>query len=141
MRRIAMVLGGKFPPDIRVEKEAMVLIDAGFEIYIFAFGKRIVDEYNKIKIYSCERTPFFPKRAVENMRFFAFHYHPKFATFIRAGIEKLKPDAIHIHDIPFFKTAYLAGKLLNTKFVLDLHENYPAALLEYRKGKRGIEWF
>ena len=42
MKKIAMLLEAEFPPDVRVENEALSLAEAGFEVHIFAltFEKR-----------------------------------------------------------------------------------------------------
>jgi len=139
MRRIMMILGQPFPPDIRVEKEALALIGAGFEVSVVSFGQSGVDNYRGIKIFSCPRTHSYFLRATEMVRFFLTHNHPKFSRFIAERIREFRPRAIHIHDIPFFRTAYLARVFPDIKIVSDLHENFPQAFVEYRKSARGID--
>jgi len=38
--KILMVLEGEFPPDNRVEKEAVSLIEAGHEVHIACYSKK-----------------------------------------------------------------------------------------------------
>ena len=41
-KKILMLLDSEFPPDIRVENEAVSLIEAGFEVHVLCFaGKNI----------------------------------------------------------------------------------------------------
>ena len=137
-----MVLTHRFPPDIRVEKEAKSLIEAGYSVSIATLVKP--DENASPYIY--EGTKVFPTRINRVLPYRGWRYFslasrlvdPFFLKHIRNIIEREKPDAIHIHDLPMFRTAYLAGSHHSCKFVLDLHENYPAALAEYKKSQKGI---
>lgn len=57
--------------------------------------------------------------------------HPFFKTALPYFIEENNIDVLHVHDLPLAKTAFLAAKKHRLKTVLDLHENYPAALMTW----------
>jgi len=50
---------------------------------------------------------------------------------IKRVIKEFDPDIVHVHDIWLARTIIIANT--NTKLVIDLHENMPAAVVEYRK--------
>ena len=129
MKKIGMLLEAEFPPDVRVENEAISLARSGFEVHIFAltFGKgpkleewkpgvwihrkRISRRvYNKIHI-TVLKWPFYAR------------WWEKFL--LRSGVHW---DAIHVHDLPLARVGLKLAQQQSIPFVLDLHENYPAAL-------------
>ena len=47
-------------------------------------------------------------------------------------VKKHSLDVIHVHDLYLAKAGWLAKKKTNVKMILDLHENYPAAVMNYK---------
>ena len=47
--KILMVLEGEFPPDDRVEKEAISLFNIGYEVHIACYSK--VGEFSRLETY------------------------------------------------------------------------------------------
>jgi glycosyltransferase involved in cell wall biosynthesis len=126
---IGMIFDKHFPPDIRVEKEAGALAKAGHKIYIFSKG-RGTDPYEEEKEdFTIVR---FNINKYKTLKNFARDY--KIITFInpvwKKGIEhfikKYDIDAIHVHDLPFVKTAYAVAKKYGIPIIADYHENFPA---------------
>ena len=124
-----MILENTFPPDVRVEKEIKSLISAGHEIVLASSSPASKDEVkdwygaNVIR----KRMPrFIYKSSVGCLRFpFYFNYWRKF---LKSVFEQYKFDAIHLHDLPLAKVAKEFSAKFNIPFVLDLHENWPAAM-------------
>jgi len=61
--RIGMVTHGRFPPDSRVEKEALSLVQARYRVFVYADGivtKRKVDLYKGLNVRYYELRYFVP---------------------------------------------------------------------------------
>ncbi len=127
--KILMVLDREFPPDIRVENQVEALTGAGHQVDIACYtrkGRQAVDTFSKARVFRKPIGTFIYKSSVGCLRF------PFYFTFWRSFVFDLcrdnTYDAVHIHDLPL---ALIGGELKREKgirFVLDLHENWPALL-------------
>jgi glycosyltransferase involved in cell wall biosynthesis len=140
--RILMLLK-KFPPDIRVEKEARTLLKAGHELSLLSLGMSGKPSEEIIEGLKVIRTDMpSPKtilrRAWDEFRF-AFNFIDPFwqKALVRA-VEQEKPEALHIHDLRMVKTGLSVAQAFNIPLVADLHENFPEALRAWRIGWRGM---
>jgi len=126
-----MVLEVDFPPDERVEKEALSLIEGGHEIFIACYSLKqtedlAISNYKGIHICKKRLSSFLYKSGVGALKFpFYFNF---WRNFLHKVITELNPDAVHVHDLPLARIGYEIGTTYNIPFVLDLHENYPALL-------------
>ncbi|RLC55464.1 MAG: hypothetical protein DRH89_07630, partial [Candidatus Cloacimonadota bacterium] len=127
--RILMILENTFPPDIRVEKEIKSLIAAGHEIVLACSSPASKDEakdWNSATIIRKKMPRFIYKSSVGCLQFqFYFNYWRKYLKFV---FKQYKFDAIHLHDLPLAKVAKEFSIKYQIPFVLDLHENWPAAM-------------
>jgi len=128
--KILMVLEGSFPPDERVEKEAISLIESGFDVHIacYTFKKkgRTDKDYRGIKVHTKFINSFVYKTSIGCLDF------PFYFRFWKQFIWKLQDEegfnAIHIHDLRLGRIGWKFKKYFNLPFLLDLHENFPALL-------------
>ena len=103
--KILMVLPGDFPPDIRVENEALSLQKAGHSITIACQTRNSRpphDTFNdKIKIVRNELNLLDYKlsAAALSLPF----YFKKWDSFLSGVLKTERFDAIHIHDLPLAK--------------------------------------
>ena len=127
--RILMVLDNEFPPDIRVEKEAKTLINAGHEVSIACLTRQnrtTSEDINQIRVYRKPISKFIDKSSVGCLKFpFYFNF---WRHFIKKLLKQHAFDAIHIHDLPLAQIGYEMKTRYGIPFVLDLHENWPAFL-------------
>lgn len=137
-----MVLEEKFPPDIRVEKEARTLLKAGHELSLLSLGvngKPGEEVVEGIKVIRTELLP--PKKmlrhAWDDFRFTFNFIDPFWKKALFKAVEQEKPQALHIHDLPLVKTGLSVARAFNIPLVADLHENYPEALKAWRAGWKG----
>lgn len=128
-----MVLDEDFPPDIRVENEALSLIDAGFDVSLLSVGIEKLparDTHRGIHLFRRR----LPKQVRNKMRGMAGTV-PLLTLFLEREIRKVyrkKPfDALHMHDLHLFGGGIRAGRSLGIPVVGDLHENYVDALQRY----------
>jgi len=128
--KILMILGGEFPPDIRVENEALALLESGHEVTIACqtrSGKAVSETYKGIRILRKPIPQIVYKSSVGCLKF------PVYFNFWKNFLQKVFSgnsfDAIHVHDLPLASVGIRFGKKLNIPVILDLHENWPAMLL------------
>ncbi|MHA1381239.1 MAG: glycosyltransferase family 4 protein [Candidatus Helarchaeota archaeon] len=132
---IGMILNKKFPPDIRVEKEARALVKGGFNVCLLCERKKgqpIRERLNGLKIHRGPNISGFIKRKVD---FWLTHFtfiNLFWRSYIRRFVIENDIDIIHIHDLLISNTVLKSIRDLNIPIVIDLHENYPAALLEWQ---------
>ena len=142
-KRILQITKRKFPfPEaIRVVKEGLSLQEAGYQSAVLCppFGKQPEYEiWNGIEIF---RPKALGRRSVtDKLLAEAAFFSPIWFHAIQQTIAKYAPDVLHVHDIWLGWAAFRA--CMNQKIVMDLHENMPAAVVEYRRGYRGPQrWF
>ncbi len=126
-----MILDKEFPPDPRVENEALALVSRGFEVYLFCLHYQKQIEYEVYKgIHVC-RYPFnrllYKSSALAyTIPFYSFFMSKKIKDFI----DKQDISHLHIHDIRIAQAAQWANEK-NLPFVLDLHDNFPEIMKFY----------
>jgi len=126
---ILMVLNKKFPPDIRVEKEARSLMKQGHRIYLLASqegDEEDVEEVFGITVIRIKRE--YVTSLVKRLRGWQYSLL-RIDRHLFLNLEKIicryKIDAVHVHDLPPVKSSLLAAKKYNLPVIADLHENYP----------------
>lgn len=126
-----MILEASFPPDTRVENEARALVAAGHAVHIFclSFGAEKSAEQlgHNIYVYRMHLNPTLFNKIRATVIRFPF-YNSMWLRFLRRAASKVNLDAIHVHDLPLAKVGSIAAKGRAIPFILDFHENYPAAL-------------
>ncbi len=132
--RILMVLEKEYPPDNRVKKEAHALMEDGHHVAIACPTRKNQALRATIEHILVIRKPisnfYYKKVSVGALKFpFYFNYWRKFLIEI---LMELNYDAIHIHDLPLGRVGYEMAQRFNLKWILDLHENWPAHLRHAR---------
>ena len=131
--RILMVVDHAFPPDIRVENEALSLIDAGFEVGLLAVGpdeRPARETYRGIRLFRDR----LHKEVRNKLRGLAGTI-PLLSWYLTRRIRQVYReypfDALHMHDLYLFGGGLRAGRKLGVPVVGDLHENWVEALKHY----------
>ncbi|CAM1353280.1 glycosyltransferase family 4 protein [Tenacibaculum insulae] len=130
--KIGMILDKVFPPDPRVENEAIELIKEGHEVFLFCLtygGKQQEDTINQIKVkrYQSNKLEYKLSALAYTVPFYSLLMKKKIADFLF----KNKIEAIHIHDIRIAEAVFLASKKAKLPVVLDLHDNMPEVMKFY----------
>jgi glycosyltransferase involved in cell wall biosynthesis len=133
--RTGVILDGNFITDQRVINEVSILEKAGHKIFVLNIpaGTTLpVSDYSKN--ISLVKGSFSKK--TDNYLFALENLLPVYDLFwyreIRNFSKKYKIEILHAHDLYLAKAAGRAAKDLKIPLILDLHENYPAAINEYR---------
>jgi len=125
---------GRFPPDIRVEKEIDALTRAGMRVSVLC--PRVSDaEAEKEELRSGAtvyrrmiRRQWRARTAWENLTLIWSRYKPVIAEFIRAS----GADVLHVHDLPMLPTTLVVARAHDLPVVADFHETMSAAIRAYR---------
>ncbi|MEJ2006049.1 MAG: glycosyltransferase family 4 protein, partial [Cyclobacteriaceae bacterium] len=130
--RIGMVLDNTFPPDSRVENEAVSLTQAGHEVFLFCLRRKNEPEredINGIKVIRYGTNTLEYKLSA--LAYTIPLYHFLMGNKIRKFINDANPDVLHVHDIAIARAAFEKASKFDIDVVLDLHENRPVIMKEY----------
>lgn len=130
--KIGMILDAEFPPDPRVENEALSLIKDGHEVILFCL--KYADEKASETIKGIQ-----VKRYVSNVleyKLSALAYTIPLYSFlmkqkIHRFIKETNIEVMHVHDIRIADAAFKVNKKYNLPVVLDLHDNMPEVMKLY----------
>lgn len=130
--RIGMLLDKTFPPDPRVENEALTLIEAGHEVFLFCltYDARFNDENYKeiqVKRYKSNKLTYKLSALAYELPFYATFLKPKIEHYLSEN----HIDVIHIHDMRIAGAVFAINKKSKLPVVLDLHDNFPEVMKEY----------
>ncbi|WP_435415735.1 glycosyltransferase family 4 protein [Polaribacter aestuariivivens] len=130
--KIGMILDASFPPDPRVENEAVSLIKAGHEVFLFCL--KYNDEKESENINGIQVKRFSSNEITYKLSALAYTI-PVYSFLMKSKIEKFiqqnKIEIIHIHDIRVAEAAFIANKKYQLPVVLDLHDNTPEVMKLY----------
>lgn len=132
--KIGMLLDNDFKSDPRVLNEAVSLVRAGHEVHILCFTYGQLPRYEVNNGIHIHRT-WIPK-GVKDVLFILINRLPLYTLlwFVigSIAIRRYGLQAIHAHDLYMAKPGWYLKRRFAVKFVLDLHENFPAAILAYK---------
>ena len=127
-----MILDDVFPPDPRVENEAITLINSGYEVFLFCLSnsnQNTNETINGIKIrrYRSCNLAYKLSALSYDLPFYKMIMKPKIRHFIKENAI----DVLHIHDIRIAGAVFSSNKKHQLKIVLDLHDNIPENMKFY----------
>ena len=132
MMRIGMILDKTFPPDPRVENEALALIDAGHQVFLFCLTYK--NENHDECLNGIEVRRYHSNTLEYKLSALAYTlplYKIMMSNKIEKFLQKDKIDIIHVHDMVIAEAAFKANSTLRLPLVLDLHENRPEIMKTY----------
>ncbi|WP_372950513.1 glycosyltransferase [Mariniphaga sp.] len=124
--KILMVLNSHFPPDSRVEKEAISLLEEGHEVHIICYLKhdqKNKEKFQSITIHRINCSDFFINK-LSALALIYPYYFKKWKKEIEKIFIRHQFDAIHVHDLPLSKVGYYFKKKFGCKLICDQHEFY-----------------
>lgn len=138
--RIGMILDTSFPPDPRVENEAVTLIQAGHEVFLYCFdftGDLPQEEViNNIQVRRIH-----PGKLTYKLSALAYtfpFYHWRLAPSLHSFIEDNRIEALHIHDMQVAQGVFQVNRKYRLPVTLDLHENRPEIMKHYHHVNSGL---
>lgn len=134
-KRILMILQSEFPPDVRIEKEGRTLLQHGYEIHLlcnkFKESGDVRELINGIHIHRISVVS--KSNKVNKLLNMPFPGNYRWYNFIKEKIGEIKPDIIHVHDLPLMMTGIKLGRKFNIPVIFDRHEDYPEALRMWKQ--------
>ncbi len=130
--RIGMILDKTFPPDPRVENEAVELIKAGNKVFLFCLHYTNENDETdangiQIKRYKSNTLEYKFSALTYTVPVYSWLMKQKISHFIKHN----KIEALHIHDMRIAQATFWANKTFKLKTVLDLHDNFPEIMKFY----------
>jgi glycosyltransferase involved in cell wall biosynthesis len=123
---ILMILDGEFPPDDRVEKEALSLIGDGNRVSLMCLNygsQKEIEVYKGISIIRLRINKTLRNKIMATylvLPFYRYFWRKSILNFIRNN----KTDVIHIHDLPLSDIGIELKKTHGFHIVCDQHEYY-----------------
>lgn len=137
---IGVVLDTEFTTDIRVLNEVTFLKDKGYKISVLCPNYKNYPSCEIFKDVTIHRFNF--NKTLKNKLFGINNVFPVYDRIwineTKAFIDKVNVDVIHTHDLYMAKPVYFAAQKKKLPIVLDLHENYPEAVLSYEWANKGL---
>ena len=130
--RIGMILDDTFPPDPRVENEAVTLTQSGHEVFLFClsydqeYSEEIINGI-QVRRYTSSSLEYKLSALTYTFPFYTNMMSKK----IRDFIEKNQIEVLHAHDLKIAGAVFKANKNYRLPVVLDLHENRPEIMKYY----------
>ncbi|MBU1701157.1 MAG: glycosyltransferase family 4 protein [Candidatus Eisenbacteria bacterium] len=131
--RIGMLLDHPFPPDPRVAQEGRSLVEDGQEVHLFCVdwaGQPKRERVDGIEVHRYSMSKTFHNKAGAlslTLPLYTAWFRRRLASFLKQH----RIEALHIHDLPLAAVGWQAARAHGIPLILDLHENYPAALRTY----------
>lgn len=131
--RIGMILDQRFPPDIRVENEAVSLLNGGYEVFIFCYTYSEKTEkvnYRNIELRRISTSRYWVKKMrglVNVVPAYEIYLNKKIIRFV----EENEINVLHVHDLYLLGICLKVRDKLKIPIVSDLHENYVEGLQYY----------
>lgn len=130
--KIGMILDASFPPDPRVENEAVSLVNAGHNVFLFCLKYKDEEPFEvkngiQIKRYKSSKFEYKLSALAYTVPFYTYLMAKK----IRQFVKETKPDALHIHDIKIAEAVFKVNTTFKLPVILDLHDNLPEVMKLY----------
>lgn len=133
---ILLVRTTGFPPDLRIEKEAQSLLQAGHSVHLLCAGKKdelSEDFWREMRIHRVIDDNKLPSKLI-NLIYYLFRINLRFALQTRKLLKNHNIDIVCIYNTPFFPTIWLATRFSKIPLILEILEFYPASLRYLRQG-------
>jgi glycosyltransferase involved in cell wall biosynthesis len=130
-----LLMGHQYPPDIRVDKEARVLIEAGHEVFLLASDKgtdRRAENIDGVEVRRYSKPARLRSKVAAAVSLATFR-SPVWESAIDAFAEETGAEALHVHDLPAVADAVAVARRRGLPVVFDSHENYPAAVAQWTR--------
>jgi glycosyltransferase involved in cell wall biosynthesis len=150
---VGMILEGAFPPDARVEREAVTLIEAGYQVHLLCTqptNRPPLTEHEAYRGIYIDRIdpdagswkiPFLNLKAkmpfqglFKNVNKAVWNIDTTWHTLIDDFVARYGVHILHVHDLRLMTTALVVAEKYSIPVISDLHENFPA-LMHQMKGR------
>ncbi len=129
--RICKVWDAEYPWDVRVEKVARSLTEAGHDVHLVARNRTrspVEEQRAECRVYRL--APLAPAlgSAANAASMFPAFFNPRWVAHILRTARRARAELILCRDLPLAPTAHWVARRLGVPVVLDMAENYPAMI-------------
>lgn len=137
-----MLLSNTYDPDVRVQREAEALVEAGYRVSIICWDrqsglapKETVSGIDVIRVQDVKSS--------HGLGWKQLMYLPRFWRKAWLSGRRLGPDFVHCHDLDTLYAGRRLKKLTGAALIFDAHEYYPASMSLYLPGLlvRLLDWW
>lgn len=128
--RICKIWDADYPWDVRVEKVARSLTEAGHEVHLLARNnarRATRERLPEALVHRLRPWPLLSQRVDAAAMFPAF-FNPRWLAAMLQTARANRAELLMVRDLPLAPTAIMVGRMLRVPVVLDMAENYPAMM-------------
>ncbi|OGU58515.1 MAG: hypothetical protein A2X64_01330 [Ignavibacteria bacterium GWF2_33_9] len=129
MKKILYIWKSPYPWDVRVEKFCKSLTEAKYQVHILARWGNEVHDSEVIDNVHIHRVGYLK----HSIRSYPLPFNPTWNKAIKKAIEEIIPDLIIVREIMLAETAGKLAHEFKIPIILDMAENYPAAMRAWKK--------
>ena len=132
---IGFIWHSVYPWDVRLEKMSDACIEAGHSVSIVCKGRRDCSEretVNGANVFRISSKTTHPSLGSKLMAYPLF-FSPVWRSRALAALTASEVDVVIVRDLPLAGLGLWVGRQLRKPVLLDMAENYPAALVAYQK--------
>lgn len=134
---IGMILDNEFTGDMRVENQVYSLSKAGFNVLVLCLnhgGKPAKEDFQGAQIVRVTLSKYQKNKMKGLMNTIIDPYKYFWKKHITRFVKEYKINILHVHDLYMLSATYAANERLKSPLpvVADLHENFAAALRNYK---------
>lgn len=128
-KKILYIWKGAYPWDVRVEKFCTSLVNNGYDVYLLARWNNEEKKSEVIKSIKIYRAGFQKSSFIS----LPIPFNPLWKKEIEELINLLSPDLLIVREIMLAETSGVLSKKYNIPIIMDMAENYPAAMRDWKK--------
>jgi glycosyltransferase involved in cell wall biosynthesis len=128
--KFCQIYDDDYPWDVRIEKVGRALVEAGHQVCLATRNRKrapLQEQVDTMDVWRMPPLPLLPAKLDVKLMFPAF-FSPRWIAHIGRVAASNDVDALIVRDLPLAPTAIMIGQVLRRPVVLDMAENYPAAL-------------
>ncbi len=129
MKKVLYIWKGPYPWDVRVEKVCKSFVNNGWEVLMLARWNGEDQQEEIIDGINIYRAGYGKKRHLME----PVSFNPNWKSEIEKAVQRFKPDVIMPREIMLGVAAGKAGRKYDIPVIMDMAENYPAAMREWKK--------
>lgn len=134
--KIALIWKNDYPWDVRIEKIASALHEAGHDVYLLCANTRRLKREETINGVKVIRLPFTRSNLVNSLISLPFHFNPFWMWMAAKVVKRHGVNLVIVRDLPLITIGFFLKKWFRVPLILDMAENYPAMYWD-RIGKGG----
>ena len=141
-RSVLYVWQADYPWDVRTEKICRALTDSGAVVHLAARNRGWAARTETLPEAVVHRLPEWgwAGRRIDGALQFPAFFNPRWVGFLADIMRRERPEMIVVRDLPLCPTAIWVGRRFRVPIVLDMAENYPAAIRNLWETRRQKPW-